>query len=506
MHTHLPLTAEGRIVWNVRRVERFVVFEEVNKDPVDLVSGVDGGLDLALAALDGVEKGVAKVSAVEGELIAQEIESVAEEGIALLGHCAVDDHISADVDGGIHPGLGPDLIGKEEIVDAADSGEITGDEIGTGARNRHEMTSTSSGNQQFQVIDAFLLLRSEKLIVLELPLEDSGKGRSDVCGWEQGTLDDGENLVGGLGAAAIAVGMEQVDDTFLPKFEDVVRIGAESDERLDHLPFERTSGQRFGYRQVGVGAGEAASVEQSTGDELVESTHDAIGDAPLLGLDGADGADFLAHEQVGGSGKASRKTETAHQQVTDGAQVDLVGLVERERGLSAVEFDLVGVDKVVEKAGCGAACQMIGVALYQISRPAFVVDAGRFVTENDELGLMSGYQGVESGDVALVAVLESGNLDGLVEQETFAGVEGGPIDVLADVQRSDEYSVVGNASCELPEGLSPATLNVEQLLLFAGTLTHDTTSFVSDLGYSLPHVTNLVIPGDGNGNRSSQCR
>jgi len=117
----------------------------MNKNPVDLVGSVDGGLDLALAALNGIEKGVAKVSTVKGKLIAQEIERVAEEGIALLGHLAVDDDVATNVDGRVHPGLGPDLIGEEDIVDVADTGEITGDEVGAGARNGHKVASTSSG-------------------------------------------------------------------------------------------------------------------------------------------------------------------------------------------------------------------------------------------------------------------------------------------------------------------------------------------------------------------------
>lgn len=127
IHTHFPLAAEGVVVGDVRWVKGLVVLEEVNKDPVDLVGGVNGGLDLALAAFDGVEEGVAKVGTVEGELIAHEIEGIAEEGGALLGHLAVDDHVAADVDGRMHPGLGPDLIGEENIGDVADAGEIASD-------------------------------------------------------------------------------------------------------------------------------------------------------------------------------------------------------------------------------------------------------------------------------------------------------------------------------------------------------------------------------------------
>jgi len=132
--------------------------------------------------------------------------------------------------------------------------------------------------------------------VLELSLENGGKGGSDFRGWEERTLDDGEDLVGGLGATAVAVIVEEINDTWLTELENVVRVGTEGDERLDHLPFERTGGQRLGSGQVGMSAGETPGIEKSARDELIESTHNAIGDALLLGLGGADGTDLLAHE------------------------------------------------------------------------------------------------------------------------------------------------------------------------------------------------------------------
>jgi hypothetical protein len=46
---------------------------------------------------------------------------------------AVDDHIPTDVDGGVHTGLGPDLIGEEDVVDVTDAGEIAGNEVRAGA-------------------------------------------------------------------------------------------------------------------------------------------------------------------------------------------------------------------------------------------------------------------------------------------------------------------------------------------------------------------------------------
>ncbi len=87
---------------------------------------------------------------------------------------------------------------------------------------------------------------------------------------------------------------------------------------------------------------------------------------------------------------------------------------------------------------------MVGVANHQVAGPAFVIHAGGLVAEDDQLGLVLRHQRVEGADVLLVAVFESGDFDGLEEQETIPAVEGGPVDVLADVQGSDEGLVVGS--------------------------------------------------------------
>ena len=116
----------------------------MDEDPVDLVGGVNGSLDLALAALDGLEEGITEVGAVETELIAQEVEGVAEEGITLLGHIAVDDDVATAVDGGVHTSFGPNLIGEEDVGDVADAGEVAGDEVGAGARDGEEVVGSTS--------------------------------------------------------------------------------------------------------------------------------------------------------------------------------------------------------------------------------------------------------------------------------------------------------------------------------------------------------------------------
>jgi len=476
-HANFPLAAEGAIVRDVGRVEGFVVLEEVDEDAVDLVGGVDGGLDLGLAALNGVEEGGAEVGAVEGELVAEEVEGIAEEGVALFGHLAGDDDIAGDIGGGVHAGLGPNLVGEEDVVERADAGEVTGNEVGAGAWDGEQMAGGGVREQHGQVVEALLLLFGEEAVVCELALEDVGEGGGDVWRWQEGALDDGKDALGGFGAAAVAVFVEEVDDAALTKLEQVVGVGAEGDEGLGELAFEGAGGEWGGRRQVRMGAGETAGVEKGAGDELVEGGEDAVGDALLFGLDSVEGADFLAHEQVGGSREVRGEAQSTRQEVAYGTEVNQVGLIEGEGGLGAVEFDLVGVDEEVEEAWGGVACEVVGVARHQVTRPGFVVDAGRLVTEDDESRLALGHQRIEGSDVAVEAVLEGGDFDGLVEQEAIAGVKCSPVGVFADIERSDEDLVVGDAGGELAERFGPASLDVDQLLLFTGMLAHSTTSF-----------------------------
>ena len=110
-----------------------------------LVGGVNGGLDLTLAVFDSVQESVAEVGTVEGELVAQEVEGIAEERVALLGHLAVDDGVAGDVDGGVHTSFSPQLIGEQDVGDVTDGGEIAGHQVGAGAWDGEEVAGDSGG-------------------------------------------------------------------------------------------------------------------------------------------------------------------------------------------------------------------------------------------------------------------------------------------------------------------------------------------------------------------------
>ena len=121
------------------------MLQEMDEHSIDLVGGVNGGLDLVLAVCDGVEESIAEVGTVEGELVAQEIEGIAEERVALLGHLAVDDSVAGDVDGGVHTSFSPQLIGEQDVGDVTNAAEVAGHQVGAGAWDGEEVAGGGGG-------------------------------------------------------------------------------------------------------------------------------------------------------------------------------------------------------------------------------------------------------------------------------------------------------------------------------------------------------------------------
>jgi len=106
-------------------LEGFVVFHQVEADAVDAVGGVDGGFDLALAAVEGVEEGDGDGGVVLGSAIAHLIEGIAEGRVAAFGEMAHPfGAVAGAVGDGVVAGEGPDLSGTVEAVDGAHSGEV----------------------------------------------------------------------------------------------------------------------------------------------------------------------------------------------------------------------------------------------------------------------------------------------------------------------------------------------------------------------------------------------
>lgn len=63
-----------------------------------------------------------------------------------------------------------------------------------------------------------------------LALKNRGESGSNIGRREQRTFDDVEDLVSGLGATAVAVVVEEVDDPLMTELENVIGVGAKSDQ------------------------------------------------------------------------------------------------------------------------------------------------------------------------------------------------------------------------------------------------------------------------------------
>ncbi len=467
----LPTTERG-IIGNGGRSERFIVLEQMDEHSIDLMRGVKGGLHLALAPADRIQEGGREIAAVTGELKAQAIERLAEKGIALLGHRAVVQHIAAATEAGGHASLAPDLIRKQHVLQRARARHIARDEGQTGTRERQEVAGWRRRKERFQVLQGLLGLQRQGLVVRELSLQQGRKSGGDIGRGEQSAFDHGKEFGGSFGATAIAVSVEELDYPRHAKFADGVGIGAKGDQGAHQLPFQRAGGQRGRDGQVGMGAAKAAGVEKRAGNELIKSPEQAVGAALLFRLERAEAVHLLAHDQLRGRGQPGGETKPAHEQVADRTQIEQIGLVEGERRLRAVEFDLIGVDEVVEEARRGPARQLLGVAKHQVARPTLVVDAGRLVAEHDQLRVMLRDQAVQGAHIVLIPRLEGGHFQRGQEQESRAGVEGRPVHVLANVQGGDEHLIGRNTRRKLAERLGPASLNVLQLCLAVRVLTH----------------------------------
>jgi hypothetical protein len=162
--------------------------------------------------------------------------------------------------------------------------------------------------------------------------------------------------------------------------------------------------------------------------------------------------------------------EPACQEIAYRTEVNEVAFAEGAPGLEAIEFDLVGIEEDVAKAGRGCAIELRLVALQQLVRPVLVVDACGFVAEDNETRLVLCDESVESGRETRQALLESGELQRFREQATVAGVKRCPVYILADVERDDEDLLRREPCGELAKGFGVGPLEIHPGL---GTLRRD---------------------------------
>jgi hypothetical protein len=121
-------------------VERLVVLDEVEAQTVDAVGGVDGGFDLGLAAVEGVEEGDGDEGIVLGDAETHLVERIAGGRVAVLGE--VPDSfglVSRAIGNRVAAEESPDLGSAVEAVMGAQAGEVGGGVHLAQARNGDEV-------------------------------------------------------------------------------------------------------------------------------------------------------------------------------------------------------------------------------------------------------------------------------------------------------------------------------------------------------------------------------
>jgi hypothetical protein len=116
-------------------LEEFIVLHQVKADAIDAMGGVDDGLDLRLASLEGIEKGERNGSIVLGGAIAHLVESLPKGRVAAFGDLAhAVRMIARTVGDGVKAGKGPDpsassgqaLGGAVKTVGGTETSQVSG--------------------------------------------------------------------------------------------------------------------------------------------------------------------------------------------------------------------------------------------------------------------------------------------------------------------------------------------------------------------------------------------
>lgn len=281
--------------------------------------------------------------------------------------------------------------------------------------------------------------------------------------------------MGGLGAAAIAVLVEEVDEARFAEAEGLVGVGAVEEEGLDELALPEAGGEGVELL-VGMGLEGLVAVEEGAGPELVEATGEACEEAAMIFFQGAEEASFLADLEVGAGGGSEGVAQAAGEEVADGGERHLVGALEAEEPLLAVVFDEGGVE-LAEADAEGLGVAQVGVEMVgELVGEGFMVDASGFQADEEDLGLgggQDGFDGLQQGGEAGLGVGEG---EGRLEEVTELVVEEGPVQVFADIDGQAEDLLWGHVLGEGQELASGLAMQMEVLLQALG---HDRISFGS---------------------------
>jgi hypothetical protein len=220
---------------------------------------------------------------------------------------------------------------------------------------------------------------------------------------------------------------------------EVVGIRAVSEEDAQAIPLEG-AGLDDGCRewQAGVGLAELLDVDHSAGPEAVELlTELTFQVTEETGL-GADEADLLADEEFSAGGEEGGLTKAPRHQVKHGSQVAGIGLAMAEVSLLAGELDLIGVEEGVLHARRSLTGKVGSVVVHEGTSPGLVVDAGRFMAEEDQQRGVLGDQSIDHLNELDEASLGRGETVRLHQFQTRSQGGGRPVDILADVQEDDQ--------------------------------------------------------------------
>ena len=121
------------------RVIRFLVKEEMVKQTVGFVSGVQGRQHAAAGMpAEGTLKGSGYRGTVAREAVTDAVEGVTESGIAAFGNLTEATCITTLNQDGVKTSKRPNLIGGREAFDLADPGQVTQRMVGAHARDGNQ--------------------------------------------------------------------------------------------------------------------------------------------------------------------------------------------------------------------------------------------------------------------------------------------------------------------------------------------------------------------------------
>ena len=210
-------------------LERLVVLDEVEAQTVDTVGGVDGGFDLGLAAIEGVEEGDGDGSIVLGDAETHLVESIAGGRVAVLGEVAdAFGFVPGAVGNRVETEESPDLSSAVEAMRGAQAGEVGGGVHLAQAGDGDEVAGWGLREKWCEAATALVDEGFSGGVLAEEALELLGEGCRDLEREQNGVFGPGTQGVEQSGAGAAGMLAVEVEDLLVGHSDQVVGIGAVS--------------------------------------------------------------------------------------------------------------------------------------------------------------------------------------------------------------------------------------------------------------------------------------